>query len=599
MPLPIDVKPYDLHGVIGGDNYLTHYKARNDAGEDFIITEFYPAYMVKREDDGTLGISERFEREFAADREEFIKRAEGFQEIRDASVHPVIEVIERNKTAYIVRRACSLTTVDQFMGHQTMDYDEAYFFVRPLIVSMAKAADKNMIFSINQGDFRVNAFEQLVLAAPVSWDIDFHPPLIQLVKLYYRLVTGTEATAGAPGFSAYGIEMPPRVEAFIMEIIGGDILYGSLDDFYKRFKSLVENAADSDADDGKKTLSVMRGVAAVLLVLLVLSLTVLVYGVVLTHQRNTAWANPDNFADAYALPTPYHDFSDITITHPRNSGDSLAGSFATYDGFLLFRSEGGLTSRLYADVIFVPGAMGMAALADDRIIAEGALPSSIVGHDGFIYFVDAASDGVIYRVTPLGTELERFTEYPALNLAVIGDYLFYTDVRRNHHLYVRHFDEARSSVLVERPVYATLASGTHLFFFAGADDQEPAALFSLNTAEDGRFIRLSDNAAGEFRVFGDRLFYLNTDGQVQMITFEGRRLATFAPENVRTFDIFFHWLFFIEEGRNIPRAYNMNTGEFFTLSSTEWVSYIWAHDGQVYAIDNRNPTLTHRFDFPR
>ena len=601
MPLPIDVKPYVLNNILGGDNYLTHYKASKD-GETYVITEFYPAYMVKREDDGTLGVSERFAKEFVADRDEFVRRAEGFRDIRDASLHPVVEIFEKNHTAYIVRRTCSLTTIDQYMGSMTMDFDEAYYFIRPLILSMAQLANKGLLLNVSPGDFRVNSFKQVVLCSPPSWDTDFHLPLIQIAKIYYRLVTGIEASdQGAAAFSAYGIPVPKRIETFIMEILGGDILYGSLDDFYKKFKSLIDGMAVSDDESDKRTLSVMRGIVAVLFVLFVISLAGLAYGGVRMHRSNSSWANPDIFADSAALPLPAHDFSAITLTHPRNPADALTGSFAEHEGFLFFRGEGGMKSRLYADIIFVPGAMGMSALAEDRLIVPGAVPSYIVGHGNHVYFVDSASGGMIYRVTVTGAELTRITQHAALNLAVIGDTLFYTNVSDNYSLWHLDVETGASARAFDRPVIATLAFESHLFFISANEAGTGTSLYSWDLAADRRLL-ISTEAAGGLRVLPnfreDILFFLDVNGRIRSITFDGRQVQAHSPENVRTFDVFFQWLFFTEEGVHVPRAYNMDSSRFFTLSNTEWVSYMRVHDNMVYAIDHTNPSLVHNFSLP-
>ena len=600
MPLPIDVKPYELNGVVGGDNYMTHYKASNAAGEEFVITEFYPAYMVKRDDDGTLEVSERFSKEFINDREEFVRRAEGFQEIRDSSLHPVVEIFERNHTAYIVRRACGMTTVDQFMGNQTMDFDEAYHFIRPLLLSMAQVADKGMFFNINLPDFRVNNFRQLVLCAPPSWDTNFHLPLIQIIKLYYKLLTGVDAPEqGAPAFSAYGLEVPARIETLVMEILSGDILYGSLDDFYKKFKSLVDGNVEVGKGTGKRTLAIMRGVIAALFVMFALSLVLLAFGGVRAYQVSYYWANPDNFANSENFPAPEFDFSGITLTHPRSTADALSGSLANHDGFIFFRGEGGLMSRKYADIVFIPGATGMSALAEERLIVPDVTPSFIVGNGRNgrrnIYYVDIASGGAIYSASATGENITRVTEHAALNLAIVGDYLFYTNVEENHHLYRLNLETQEHRLVIAQPVYATLGVGSRLFYIVG---EGANALFVWNTAEEGSPVQIARNAAGGLRAFNDVLFFINTSGQVQSISFDGRPIATHEPQNVRTFDVYFQWLIFTEEGRHVPRAYNLNTGTFFTLSTTAWVSYIWTHDDQIYGIDHSNPNLVHIFDLP-
>ncbi|MCL2387590.1 MAG: DUF5050 domain-containing protein [Defluviitaleaceae bacterium] len=601
MPLNIDVKPYVLTKTIGGDNYLTNYAASGADGEEFVITEFFPSYMSKRADDGTLEVSERFTREFTDDLEMFVKRAQGFQEIRDASLHPVVEIFERNHTAYIVRRACSLTTVDQYMGSQSMDYDEAYAFIRPLLLSMAQAAEKGVMFTINNGDFRVNAFKQLVLAAPLSWETDFHAPLTHMVKLYYRLVTGSEASHGAPPFSAFGLEVPPRIESLVMEILGGDVLFGSLDDFYKRFKSLIDGGnVEVDPNEGKTTLAIMKVMAASLFVLLALGLCFLAFGAVNAYRTGTFWANPEIFASAEAPSPPIYDLSAVTLTHPRNPADALSGSFGTYEGFLFFRGEQGMKSRLFGDVVFIPGAMGVLALSDDRLILPDVVPSFIVGHDRRIYFVDSASDGAIYRSTTIGENLTRITDHAALNLTVLGDYLYYTRIDHNHNLYRINLRTNAYERVLPSPVFATASSDSHLFYLTQESGRDTLSLYAWYPSYPepaGTLRQLSTNVGSTtLRIFNNQIFFIDTNGQVRSMSFDGAQIATFEPENVRTFDIFFQWLVFTEEGRHVPRAYNMDNGRLLTLSTTEWVSYIWTYDEQIYALDHRNPNLIHHLE---
>jgi hypothetical protein len=597
LPLAIDVKPYLLNKVLGGDSYLTHYAGSGADGEEFVITEFYPTYMVIRneEDKSTLDVSDRFNKEFAADRDKFVARCEGLSAIKDSSLHPVVEIFERNRTAYMVRKACVMTGIDQYMGGMTMDFDEAFFFMRPLLVSMALAAEKGMIFNISPDDFKVSSFKSLVLCAPPAWDNNFHPTIVKLMQLYYKLVTGTDAPdSGAPAISAYGVEIPNRIEAMVMEVLGGDILYGSLDDFYKKFKTLIDGTQENSQETSKKTLTFMRGAAAVLFVMFAFSLTLLGFGAVNAHRTGTFWANPDLFASDEIPPPPDYDFSAITLTHPRNTADALSGSFAAYDGFLFFRGDGGMKSRLFADIIFIPGATGQLALAEDRLIVPGASPSFIVGHRRTVYFVDSAAGGLVYSVSTTGNDITRVTDYPVLNLAVVGDYLFYTNVDSGHHLYRINLVTNLHERLFEHPVYATLADGSHLFFVVNYGQGTGNTLYAWDI-DAGTRIQLATNAAGKMRTFNDLLFFLTTDGRVHSMTFDGRHISTLTAENVRTFDVFFNWLIFAEEGRHIPRAYNMNNGNTYTLSTTDWVSYIWVYDQQIYAIDHRNPNRVHNF----
>ncbi|MCL2456378.1 MAG: DUF5050 domain-containing protein [Defluviitaleaceae bacterium] len=609
MPLPIDVKPYVLNGVIGGDNYLTHYKATGEQGEEYVITEFFPVYMVKREDDGTLGISERFQKEFLADREDFIRRAEAFKEIRDASLHPVVEIFERNQTAYIVRRACGMTGVMQFMGGQTMAFDEAFHFIRPLLVTMAQLAEKGVIFNISFADFRVNNFKQLVLCAPPSRDTDFHPPIIHVIRLYYRLITGEDAPErNAAPFSAYGIEVPARIEQLVMEILEGDILYGSLDDFYKRFKSLLDGLNDSK-DTGAKTLAVMRGAVAGLFVVLAFSLIVLVIGGVRAYESNFLWANPEKFSNSEAIPTPSHDFSSFTITHPRNSADALSGSFSTHAGFRYFRGEGGLMSYFFGNITYIPGAANIAELAEARLIIPDVLPSYIVGHTtnnstAHIFFVDM-SDGFLYRATTTGEEKTIILEFPVLNLAVVGDFLYYTSVNENNILYrldIKNLS-ARPEIVHDKPVSAittatvsTTQNDFHYLFFVSYENGKHT-LYSWIVGQENIFSISSDVSPKTIlRISNETLFFIDAKNKINSCTFDGRKITAYAPENVLTFDVNFNRIFFTEIGRHVPRSYHMNRGTYATLSADSWVSYIWANDDNAFGIDHRDPSLVHTFE---
>jgi hypothetical protein len=101
-------------------------------------------------------------------------------------------------------------------------------------------------------------------------------------------------------------------------------------------------------------------------------------------------------------------------------------------------------------------------------------------------------------------------------------------------------------------------------------------------------------------VFETSLFYLDRDGRVRSVTFDGREIAVHGPQNVRTFDVFNQWIIFTEEGQYIPRAYNMDTNDdIVTLATTEWVSYVWVYDHEIYSIDHRIPTYIHYFDLPQ
>ena len=599
MALSIDVSPYTLEGVVAGDNYFTHYKAKNEGGEEFFITEFYPSYMVQRnEETNALEVSETFTNEFFESRLEFLHRAEQYGQIRDPSLHPCHEVFQRNNTVYIVRRTTNMTTVEQYMGNQQMDFDEAFHFIRPALLSLAQAAEQNLLFKLTIKDFRVNSFKQLVSCGQPCWETDFHPTLRQISRLYYKLITGVEAAeSNTPGFSVYGLTIPPRIENLILEVLNGEILYGSLYDFFKQFKALVDGSSEAPQKDGTRTLMYMKAAAAVLVVVFLVSTVFLARRAVDTYRAGTFWTNPDLFAGTLIAESPPLDFSDITLTHPRSSMDALTGSFGLHDGFLFFRDSQGIKRRRVEDMMVIPGAMGVLGVHDDQVVRFGAKASFITGHGSFVYFVDVGSDGAIYRMRVNGDEHERISDFPALNLAVLGDYLYFTRPDMNNQLFRFDLNTMNYELVWGMPVFATLPdAGNLLYVLAGTPGTEDSGLYRL----DLTYIEITPLAGGVgkiLRKFMGTVFYLDMHGRINTISPIGIR-DTLPLENVRSFDVFFQWVIFTEEGRHAPRAFDMITGRFFTLSHTEWVSYVWIREATIYGIDHRNPQLVHIFNLP-
>ncbi|MCL2840081.1 MAG: DUF5050 domain-containing protein [Defluviitaleaceae bacterium] len=606
MPLPIDVQPYSLGGIITSDNYFTHYKATGESGEDFVITEFYPTYMSQREDDGTLSATEQFAKEYARDCEAFIQRATALEGIHDVSLHPIVEVFESNNTAYIVRRACGMITVEQYMGNQQMDYMEAFHFIKPAILSMAQAAETGTTFNVSPQDFRVNKFRQLVVCAPPVWETNFQAALVQLARLYYRLVTGVEAAEqNAVGFSFYGLDIPTRIENIIIEIVNGDVLFGSIDDFYKRFKSTIDDISGNvDPNAGKRLKKILQSVIAALIVVVILAVGLMVNRGIQAYHASYFWANPAVFANSEPLPPPQNDFSAFTMTHPRSVDDPVDGTFSYFYGFVFFRSPDGLMRRRVSDVVMIPGAAGVLGAAEDMLIVEDVRPSFIVGHGTYIYFTNAKAEGAIYRANVTGNDLTRVTNFPALNLTVLGNGLFYTRPDFNNYLFRMDIETGEHQLLWEMPVFA-ISPYTHdnfmeaimeerLFVMAGEQGTQNSGIYMLNL-EDITVTGLVGGVQQGLRVFNNIIYYLDMDGHIRSMTKDGRHIAVHAPTNVRTFDVFFQWIVFTEDGRHVPRAYNMDTGRFHTLSSTHWASYVWMHEINIYTLDHRNQDTVNIF----
>jgi hypothetical protein len=199
----------------------------------------------------------------------------------------------------------------------------------------------------------------------------------------------------------------------------------------------------------------------------------------------------------------------------------------------------------------------------------------------------------------------RVTETPALNLVLLGDILYFTNPENNNFLYRIHLDSLRVELYLPMPVFHTVTDGSRLYFMSG--EAGNFGIFALDPA-DANVVEVLDAGASHglqivttTGIVGNvitMLFYVDSAGQVQNIDTAGRHIATFTPTNVSSFDVFFHWLIFVEKNQHIPRAYHMDNGTMHTLSSRDWVSYVWVNDAIVYGIDHRNPNVIHTFDLP-
>ena len=598
MALPIDLSPFVLQNVVSGDNYLTHYNAVGDEGEEYIITEFYPKYMAMRQDSGELVPSDQFLIEFSNDRDDFIQRATALEDIRDASIHPVHQVIEKNNTAYLVRRVCTLTKIESYMSGQQMDYDEAFFFLRPLLLSAAQAAEHDIYFDMHLQEYRVNSFRQVVCCANLNWEKDFHPTLTQLARLYYRLVTGVEpADENAPGFSVYGVNVPTRVDTLIMNVLRGEILYGSLDDFYKTFKSLIDTGTDQGPTTSKTTMAILRGVAAALCLGLVAASVFLVQGALGVYRASSFWADPAIFASPDPTPSPAMDFTQHALIHPRNRGDAINGSITVFDGFMFMRDSRGMLRRLVTELMVIPGAAGVLAAAEDIIIVSDVMPSFIVGHNGMIYFSDMMRDGMLFRSALNGDDFEQVTDFPVLHPTVVGDAMFFAHGGSDYHLYRLNLLTDAIEPIFRFPVFGMLVEGNQLYFLAGEPNTEDSGLYVIDLQEGG-ISWLYVGVGMGIRSFMETIYFINSNGYIRTITTAGEHGYVEGPRNVVSFDVFFQWVAFTEEGRHVLRAVNTDTGASHTLTSFDWTSYVRIHDGLVYTIDHSSPTQVRAFELP-
>ncbi|MCL2603998.1 MAG: DUF5050 domain-containing protein [Defluviitaleaceae bacterium] len=606
MALDIQLDPYVIDSVLVRDSYLTHYKAAGAGRAQFIATEFYPTYMADRTPNHSLKISERFTKEFQAELESFKDRAAKMSEMKGA-ILPIHEVVERNNTAYVIRRVSNFVTVESYMNAQKMPYDEAFLFIRPLMISLAQAQANGVVFNFSIKDLRVTPQRQLMLDAVFAWDMNFHPSLIEIVKLYFKLITGQTYSKEKSNVKDLGVTIPARLDDIINEVLSGnEILYGSLDDFYKKFKSVLDmeagNAAANSTASGR-----MMGVAArVLFFLVIVSMAGMVYGGITAFRASNRWANPDRFADT-SLPTPSRfDFTGVALTHPRDAGDAIGGCFHFYDIYLFYRSDWGrpvlARRRIEERLIQIPGVV---STEDETIFVDNVLPSFIntwvsADRGGFILFANGLSDNRVYRATLSGSDrgLTRVSENTALNLIVVGDYLYYSNYDNGHFLYRIDLNTWEDQPVVSMRVHTTTTDGENLYFLSGPSGG-PFGVFALDPDEPTLIRQLAANA-GMVLFYEEEALYFNdhTTGNVRAITTDGDVIRTWEDINVHTFTLEGPWLIFTESGHLIPRAVHIRRGDGIILDATQRMSYIWARNGVLYGLDYVNNQLTHMIQLP-
>jgi hypothetical protein len=445
-----------------------------------------------------------------------------------------------------------------------------------------------------------------MLDATFSWDLNFHSSIIEVMRLYFKLVTGASHTKEKSTLSSYGITVPARLEEIVAEVLSGaDLLYGSLDDFYKKFKFVLDLETGSGAGDVKSTSSRVLGSAAtVLMVLALVSLGGLVYGGVLAYRSSAGWANPNRFADA-ARPVPRFDFTAAALTHPRDSGDAVGGSFHFHDVFLFYRSDWNrpvlARRRIEERNLQIPGTVASEA---EYIFIDNVRPSFINtwkngSGDSYIFFSDGLSGNAVYRATLDGLNRNpvQISRNTALHLVVLGDYLYYSNHDDNHFMYRIDLNTLDERLILRMPIFGAVTDGERLYYLSGGDGG-PFGVFMLdpNDPDAGRQLAAG---AGMVLVYANGLLYFNdAEGHVHVIDTEGGSVSTYNEISVHTFTVDGNWLLFTEPGRLQPRALNMRNGERITLDASVRLAYIWARNGVLYGIDHVYADITHMIQLP-
>ena len=607
MPLDIRLEPYMLESVLVRDSYLTHYQATGAGRVPYVATEFYPTYMADRQPNGTLKISDRFTKEFQDELDSFRRRAEAMNEVSGA-ILPIDSVVENNNTAYVIRRQCPYTTIENYMQGQKMDYIEAFHFIRPLLISLGQAQVQGVVFTFSIKDLRVSPSRELMLDAMFSWDLNFHPCITELARLYFKLITGGMYSAEKPSVAEYGVTVPPRLEGILTEILSGaDILYGSIDDFHRKIKYELDLEAGAAAASSNTTSAkLMAGASKVLFVLVAIALAGMVYGGILAYRNGSSWANPRWFAEGN-ITTPDHDFTQIAITHPRDTSDIITGTFHFYDIFLFYRSDWGrpvLARRSIEErALQMPGVV---ATEEEIIFVDNVKPSSIQSWKGadnsHIFFIDGLSNNAIYRANVYGApNLTRISDHRAMHMTIVGDVLFYSNFNDNNNLYRINLNTLETRLALTMPIHGLTTDGERLFILSG----EPGGPFNVFTSypeSPAQLRHLATNAGLSmfYNPYLEAIFFNTTEGHVRGVTPEGELILVpyWNQINAHSFTMDANWLIFTEPGRLQPRAIHVRLGDRVALDGGYWLSYIWARNGVLYGLDHVNPMLSHMIQIP-
>ena len=590
MPLNISVPPYELTSVLSSDNNFSHYNATDYDGNPHIITELYPTYMANRSETGSLVISSRFTQEFATTVEKFEDMAYAMKRLNEVSIAKVEAVITANNTAYVVRKVNTNPTLESYMGDQRMAYEESYEFMRPLIHSLVQASGHSLYFYFSDEDLRVNRYGQLTMDCMFGWGSNLTICIISLAKLYYRLVTGQAynvATMNAIENPEFGI--PPRLRSFIMEILSGDVLYGSMSDFYKKFRFVMDLSASKKGGEASTgPVSGMRLAIIILSALLVSAMGILVYFVAIPvyKQLNPNLADPSLIKPPQSAQAPepwQRSFAVITDTHPGDANDILAGAFLEAEGYIYCRSW---KNNKYC-LIKIDGGGG------ETLLADGVRPAFITVSGGYVYFCDGLKGYRICRVKTSGGGVEVISENAALNLIADGDNLYYTNHDDRDYLYILDLITMESAPYIKNAAYELRTDGNNLYFINGSRD------FYLYMAEPGdppALARLSDVDGHHLRFDNGMLYYIDFDeGLVRRITADGQPVGLGCEVKAGAFDVKGEWLVIVDAVNHYLYAYNLHNGALSQISGAR-SAYARIMDDGVYAVDFNYANVTRKVE---
>jgi hypothetical protein len=593
VPLSIQVPGYRLESINKKDNFLIHYNAYDNRDNPCIVTEYFPSYMVSHNENGNVDVVPRFAGEYSTTLIKFINMANAMMTMRDASSTPIEDVIESNNTAYAIRMVNDLPTVSTYMNGKSMETAEAFLFIRPLFLFLAAAQKNECLYKLSESDLRVNRYGQLVLDSMFIWDSNYQSTIMDLAKLYFQLITGAAFDPAKPNPEDYGITLPPRLNVMLKEILDGDILYGSIDDFFKKFKSVVDLETDDDDDEasGRHSSAFLKWIAAGLTTFFIVALALLVNMLLLPLYRDLHldMANP-HFIHAPLPNIPgdqrVHDFFAVAFTNPRNGGDVLDGTFAEHNGTLLMRGY----NNGYCLLIREPG-------REERMLVQNVRPSFMVANDTHVYFTDGLTGQSIYQADLTSGQTRPISPNCALYLVLDGDYLYYTNHDDMDRLYRINLHTLQDELFIKNAAFENMVVDGRLIFTDGNRDFVMTAVSIDEALTDPVFYQLTTTNNANLRLHNDLIYYLDNTA-IRKKTTNGQQVTFNCPLPAYSFHPIDDWLIIIHADTRALSAYHTESGRQVDLSTQFRFAYVWAHGDTVYAVDAHDSRVVHEFRLP-
>ena len=592
--------PYVAEEQIAFDNYYTHYRASAthlEGEHSYIVTEFNPSFMVRRNDDGVLEPTERFVMEFETALERFTNLGEALESLNEPFVAPIAEILHLNNTVYIVRQEGGrYRNLEAGLGSKRMEFTEAYVYMRPLLLSLVAAWKKRLIFQFAPGNLGLNSYGQLVLDSMFAWEGDHRHMITELGKLYYRLMAGVEYNPSIPDNPLVDdLGLPPRLYATVKELLAGDAHYGSIDDFNKQLRTVLDaegkkeiisavpvKKAEPKIVNKKAAIGVISGIAAVIVLLIAAPIIWMV-----VNQEDEGgyegYAAAPGESAPLAPPTPAAPaafvrlHSGYAVTDPRDATVMLNGSFFEQGG------------EIY-QVVYQSG-FGLARRRGNAVetVVSGVRPAFITAHGEFIYFSDGQDDYNIRRVRADGSGLETVSNHTASFLLVQGNGLFYTNHSDRDFLYRLDLGTMQSEPFLRVAAYETVAHGGRLYFVNGSGNFR---IYSV-PADGGTPVRVNDANSANLRISGGHIFYRNVeDDSINRVNMQGRPVPLEIDARAAGFDVNGGYIAVLAAGTNELTVYRLADGERISYGIGRASYVMLDSEGTAHFIDyNDSRTL--------